>query len=252
MTAGTIFAYVGLRFVPRRISRENQLANQAFATYWTCMGLYMLLSGALEASASLGYAPFGLFLGARYLSLPILTLSIGAVTFYFVHLFTGRQTLAWVVVGAYSLVLMVMTFYIRDREPFGVLVAPWNTDLLYARPYESLAFDLILLALVVPPIVGAVFYLRLRKSVSDPYDKRRIVLVGSSILVWSLAAVIVRVASGDDFLEFLSRPVLGLLVAGTVVSAFRPAMRHAEAHRSRAAHAELKRRALDERLGQLL
>lgn len=252
MTAGALFAYVGLRFVPRRTSRDSQLANQAFATYWTCMGLYHLIDGAQETAASVGYAPFDAFLFLRYLSLPILTLAVGGVTFYFVYLFTGRQTLAWPVVGAFSLVLMTMTFHIRDREPIGVIVSAWNTDLLYARPYESLFFDVILLALVLPPIVGAAFYLRLRRSLTEPHDRRRVLVIGWSILLWSLAAFLARALGSNDFLEFLSRPVLGLLAAASVLAAYRMPLTTPIARASRAAIAEQRRRALDERVGQLL
>lgn len=251
MIAGALFVLVGIRFVPRRTSRENELANQAFAVYWSATGRYAMLAGALEALAAFGHTPFGLFLFARYASLPILTLAVGSVTFYFVYLFTGRQTWVWPIAAVYSSVLMAMTFYVGDREPIGVLVSAWNTDLLYAQPYESTTFRLILLLLALPPIVGAAFYITLRRNLAEAHDRRRVLLVGTSILAWSLAASLTRIADGDDLLEFLSRPVLGLLVATTVLAAYRPS-EAAPAYRTRAALAEARRRALDERLGQLI
>ena len=251
IAAGGVFMLVGLRFVPRRTSRENQLANQAFSAYWTGVGAYTLVSGTLEVMASMGYAPFPLVLFVRYASLPLLTIGIGSLTFYFLYLFSGRQSWLWPVVGFYSLVLTTTTFYIRDREPVGVRIDAWNTDLAYAAPYESGLFAIILLMLVLPPIVGSLFYLRLRRRLADPADRRRVILVGTSILAWSAAAVLARVASGNDLIELLSRPVLGLAVVGTILLAFRPTASPLgpEDH---AARAEQRQRALDERVAQLI
>lgn len=222
LVAGIVFALVGFRFVPRRVSAESQLANQSFAVYWIGMGAYTALGGILDIVAAMGFTPFSLFFTARLVGLPILMMSVGGVTFYFLYLFTGDQRWVFPLAAFFSLTLVAMTYYIADRQPVGVLVTAWRTDLAYANPYETTALSLLALAVALPPIVGAIAYLVLARQLAPEQGSRRIALVGGAILVWSVAAVVARLSPESDFAQLLTRPVLGLVAAMTILYAYRP------------------------------
>src|SRR5206468_1869294 len=148
----------------------------------------------------------------RYATLPILCLGIGSVTFYFLYLFTGQQRWAWPVALFYALVLMAMTYHVRDREPIGVLVTAWRTDIAYAATYESSFFRLIVLMLVLPPLAGGLAYLGLLRRLQSREERYRVALVGGAIVAWSAAALAARLAETSGAVQLLSRPVLGLAV----------------------------------------
>ena len=223
VAAGAAFLVVGLRFVPRRVSPDSQLAMQAFAMYWAALGAYTLVGGAMDLLAAAGVTPFPLFLAVRLLSIPIIVIGVGSVTFYLLFLFSGDQRWVWPVAAFFSLVLVGMSYYVADREPFGVLVSGWRTDLAYANPYETGFFSIIVLGIVVPPILGAIAYLVLAWRLPRGDAARRARWVGTAILLWSLAALAARLGDGSDFAQFLTRPVLGVAVAIVVVRAYLPA-----------------------------
>lgn len=220
--AGLVFMVVGLRFVPKPTSDRDRLARQAFSVYWTGIGAYTLVGGVLDIMAAAGFAPFPLFLGVRYLTIPILCLGIGSLTFYFLYLFTGEDRWSWVVTGFYALVLTAATYHVRDRTPIGVDVTAWRTDLHYADTYESPFFQLILLMLVLPPLLGGVAYTILARKLPSRGERYRVAVVGTVLVAWSAAALAARLAQTSGFVQFLSRPVLGLVVVAAVLAAYRP------------------------------
>lgn len=220
--SGAAFLHVGLRAIPRRVSPENQLARQAFGSYWAALGAYTAIAGGLDLLAAAGIAPFGLFLAVRLAMLPLLVMSVGGAMFYFLHLFTGEQRWVWPVTLLSAWMLVALAWFVADREPMGVLVHDWHADLAYANPYETPVFSVLVLLLALPPIAGSFVYLMLAPRLQGD-ARRRAVMVGSAILLWSLAAVVARLGEGSDLMQLLARPVLGVGAAIIVVRAYMPA-----------------------------
>lgn len=247
LAAGATFTYVGLRFVPRETSSESRLANQAFVAYWAAFGLYTMAGGALELLAALGWTPLPVFLAVRYAMLPLMCISIGGLTFYFAYLFTGKLAWIWPITVFFAYMLVAATFYITTQRPVGVLTAAWHTDLVYAEPMRAGAFQALFLFLALPPLIGGVFYVMLGLRLPHGEARRRVLLVGGSILGWTISVAIARLATSSDLLQFFSRPVFGLAVAAAVTIAYRPARASAEGPTR-----EEKLRALDMRMQQLL
>lgn len=249
LVAGAVFALVGARYVPRSTSTQSALASQAFSAYWIALGAYTAIDGALDLLAAFDRAPFSAYLVMRYATLPIMTVAVGSVTFYFGYLLTGRQSLALPIAAFYAFVLVGMTVHVTSSDPYAVAVGPWDTDLAYRGDFEeSSFFRAIILALALPPVFGAIVYLWLARRIEDPAARRRVRLVGTGMLVWSFAAILARLATDNDALQFLSRPVLGCAVAAAVLMAYYPDTRP---HRD-PVEDDAKRRALDARLHQLL
>lgn len=249
LVAGTVFALVGARYVPRRTSTQSALANQAFATYWIAFGAYTSIDGALDLLAAFDRATFSFYLLMRYVTLPIMILAVGSVTFYFAFLLTGRQSLAMPIAAFFAFVLVGMTVHVASNDPYAVAIGAWDTDLAYRGEYEgSSFFAFILLAIALPPVIGAIVYLWLARRIDDPRARRRVRLVGSGILLWSFSAVVARLATDSDLMQFLSRPVLGCVIAATILFAYYP---DARPERDPLLD-DAKKRALDARLHQLL
>lgn len=246
--AGAVFVVVGLRFVPRPTSDASRLANQAFMVYWIASGVYTAIAGATDIAAAAGYTPYLAFLALRYLTLPILCMAVGSLTFYFAYLFSGRVGWIWPLMAFFATVLMALTYHVRDRVPVGVVVGNWRVDIEYAAPYESTAFKVIVLAIVLPPLVGALAFIRLARRLEGE-ERRRVLLVGIAMLTWTLAAVASRLAS-SDLMQLLTRPVMGIVVAAIVLSAYRAGGVRV-APRERASD-DARRRALMERVDKLV
>lgn len=220
LAAGAAFIYVGWRFRRSHAGTRHRLAVEAFSLYWMGVGLYTFLwGGVTDVLASLGYAPFGPFLVARHVTMPLVCIALGALMFYFAFLFTGRRGWIYAAAAVYGLVLVASVAYVQARDPVGVSVQDWRTDLAYAEPFASPVFSLILLLLVVPPMIGAVAYATLARKATDRAARRRILLVSSAIFLWSGAALLARL-SESDLWQLVTRPILGALVAALVLYAY--------------------------------
>lgn len=222
LLAAAAFAYVGWLLWQRHVTAANRVAARAFTTYWLGLAAYTGVGGVESVVASFGVAPFPLFLALRYLTIPLLCATIGAVVFYFVFLYTGREAWRRVVTVVYGFVGVTGLYYVWSREPIGVAVSEWRTDLAYAADYESPFFTLILLMLVLPQLVGAVAYAALIPRTPRASQRYRIALVSSVIFVWGVAALVARLAASSGFVQLLTRPVLGLVVVAAVLLAYRP------------------------------
>lgn len=222
VASGAAFLYVGLRAIPRRVSPENQLARQAFGAYWAALGAYTALAGILDVLAAVGAAPFGFFLAVRLAMLPLLVMSVGGVMFYFLHLFTGDQRWAWPVSMVSAWMLVALAWSVASWQPVGVSVGDWHADLAYRNETHAPWFSLLVLMLALPPILGSFAYLVLAPRLQGE-ARRRAVMVGAAILLWSLAAVVARLGEDSDLVQLLARPVLGVGAAVIVVRAYMPA-----------------------------
>ncbi|HEX2021650.1 MAG TPA: hypothetical protein VHH36_03005 [Candidatus Thermoplasmatota archaeon] len=221
LVAGAAFVRVGLHFRRRPAEPANRLAVRAFAAYWIGVGLYVSSwGGVLDVLASFGVAPFGLFLAARYASLPIACAALGALMFYFAFLFTGRRAWIWISALAYAATLAAGAWYVWARDPVGVSVQAWRTDLAYASPFGSPALNAIVLMLVLPPMLGALAYATLARRAPTDAARRRILLVSAALFLWNGSALFARL-SDDDFWQLVTRPVAGLAAAALALYAYR-------------------------------
>jgi MFS family permease len=113
-------------------------------------------------------------------------------------------------------------FFVLKQVPNGVVADKWGPKLSFEHPITSGPLVWILVALVVvPPIVAAAAYLRLHAKVDDPQQKRRVLLVGWSILLWFLTSLGATAGNVQlaDWWQVASR-VISLLAAGTIYYAF--------------------------------
>jgi hypothetical protein len=221
LVAAAVFLFVGELFRRRVRGSGGQLALGGFTVYWYGIGTYTLFGALGDALAALGVTPFALFLGIRYVTIPVASAALAGLGFYIVYLYTGRAGWAWPIGAFYGLITLGMWYYVTRQHPVGVAVLRWRTDLAYEHELVSPVFLGILLALMVPQLVAAVAYLTLVRRVDAPTQRWRILLVGSGIILWFSSSLAAR-AADDDLWQLVTRPGLGMLVAAMVLAAYRP------------------------------
>ena len=228
--AGAIALVVGVSYVlvawglRRRegIRPESQRALGFFAVWWGALGVNIALAGALYVSAAFQTPPLWLQVTDSVVQRLLLAYSMIGLMAYLSFVATGRDRLkTWVVVyAAYFVFTLASLVYV---QPVGVLVTSWRTDLAFAR--DDLAIDpaINFALLILPPMAGAIAYLRLFRRAESPAQKFRIALVSASIMLWWILAVIAgqRAALGADSFQVTQR-VLGLVTALAVLVAYRP------------------------------
>jgi len=229
-TSGAIAVVVGISYVlvawslQRRggIRPESRRALSFFAVWWGALGVNIALAGGLYVLAAFQTPPLWLQVVDSIIQRLLLAYSMIGLMAYLSFVATGRDRLkTWVVVyGAYFLFTLASLAYVR---PVGVLVTNWRTDLVFAR--EGFAIDpaINFALLILPPMAGAIAYLRLFRRAESPAQRYRIALVSASIMVWWILAVIAgqRAALGADGFQVTHR-VLGLVTALAVLAAYRP------------------------------
>lgn len=197
-------------------------ALSLFAAWWGLTGINQVMGGLLYAAAAFGYADLTVQTTYVVVQRLLLSGSMFGLMAYLLYLFRGRMhlvTLALVYGAFYAFQLWT----VFSREPTGVLLSRWRTDLTYASSAPAWADLVTFLVVVLPPVVGCLAYLRLLARVGDRSARVRIFTVSIGLIVWWVFAVAVGRASvyDNDALQLANR-VLGLVVAVSILFAFWP------------------------------
>lgn len=147
---------------------------------------------------------------------------------------TGLLTYLWylyrgaraerAIAAFYSLVFVAAAWSILTRGITGFESTPWGATARYARDHDAQVFvELAFFALyLLPQVAGAIAYLSLRRATTDPTARKRILVVGSALLIWmgaSLLSAIIGVQYDPRVLLGLQAVDVAAVVA--IVIAFR-------------------------------
>lgn len=220
LVAGACYLLVARALARREVAGEAHLASRAFVAWWTALGAYMVLWSVLTFLAAFGFAPFEMYLLARFVSVPLLMVSVWGLAYHVVFLFTGRASL-WRPIAAFYVLCGVAFFLLTLwlERPTTVRVGDWAVEV--AREGGSPLLNVLYASIGLPPILASVAYGTLFWRVRDPIQKYRVALVSSSIFLWVGSGLAARVAAGD-FAKFFTLTVLGLAAALAVVLAYFP------------------------------
>jgi len=183
LVAAAAYGYVAARLYRRPVSPGARLALSQFSLWWGGLGASSAVS-AVEATLALGgWLTLDL---AVTLSLFVVLLDViflWGLTGFLVYVYTGRYHLV-PLSGFYALFYLVALYYEILGHPYAVVVQAGAPTLLAHTVNEPVLVAFILLALLVPEIAAAILYLSLLRRTHDPAQRYRIVMVGSSILLW--------------------------------------------------------------------
>lgn len=204
----------------RPVSHESQRARNAFVVWWavlgfvTLVGLVLQLPGATSSVAA--------YVALTIVLLGLLCVGLWGLLFYLVYLFTSRRGIAVPLGLGYALVFVFFVAFILAGDPVGFETGPNGRELEYNHPIESgpLYWTAIAL-LIVPPLAGAAGYLSLYWKVDQPVQKRRILLVSMSILVWFGSSLIgIGLGASESQVWSLVSRAISLAAAVTIYYAY--------------------------------
>jgi hypothetical protein len=221
LVAASVFGWTGAWFLDRARGSPEAAALRSFAVWWLGIGAYTAIRGTEDTLGALGAATMAVYVPLRYASLPILCLGLAGLAYYATYLRTGRRGWLWPIAIYYATLAAAFVTTITINGPTGIDVQRWRTDLTYATPIAGPLLSAILALIIAPLAAAAIGMLSLARKLPAGPARRRIAIVGASLLVYLLAAMLSRAAQ-SDFGQLLARPLLGLVVAGAVVVAYHP------------------------------
>ena len=221
LATSAAFAAVGLRFLHRTVEPGMGLARNAFVAWWWCFGAYLALQGLLDLAAALGWAPFAPFLAFRLLSGPLLAAAAWGLAYHILFLWSGKQSWALPLAFYYGAAGAVYSCWVWFHGPTGVAVGAWGAELSYGQPIGGPVWMAVLGSIGLPLVFGSAAFLALAAKVHDRAKRYRIVLVGSSLLVWVVSGYSAEVGAGP-VLQFFAIVVMGLATALAVTAAYYP------------------------------
>jgi hypothetical protein len=218
LASAAVFLLVAKAVQQRPVSEESVLARNAFVLWWSTLGLATILGLVPQVPGFPASVPA--FLTVTFLTLALLCVGLWGLLFYLLFLFTSRRDLARPLAVLYVLYFAFLTYFIVAGDPSSVESTKWGQRLEYADPIDSgPVYWTAILLLILPPFLAAGGYLSLYWKVDQPVQKRRILLVSLSILVWFGSALVGTGANGSDWWRIVSR-LIGLAAAATILYAY--------------------------------
>lgn len=216
-----VFGLVARTVHRKPVSPDARPARNAFALWWACLSFVSLVSAMLL----LPFVPrdVPLFLEATIALLLALCVGLCGLQFYLVYLYTNsRRSLKPLALG-YLLLFALLLAVTLQNGPFHIEETKWGPRLEGTSDLEGSPLQWIVLALFLgPTLLAAGAYLSLYRKVDDPAQKRRIVLVGLSLLVWfgtSGVGSSLGNAAVSDAWQVTSR-IVALSAAGVIYYAY--------------------------------
>jgi len=219
---GLTYAFVAYRLTTHaRQAPASRRPMLYFAFWWGATGLNQILGATLYLAASLGHTDLTLQLAYVLLQRLLLALSLVGLMYYLLSLHLGRGFLV-PLLAFYSLYWVTQVYSVLARQPIGVESFGWRTDLVYALQLAP-AFALVNLAILVPPVLGALLLLRLYRRIEDRTRRFRVAMLAGGFTIWWIVAIVAgQPATFDNtFLQITNRAV-GIAVALGILLAYQP------------------------------
>ncbi len=219
-----IYGYVGMQLSRRVLSSPPaQRAWNLFTLWWFCLAATTLIGGLLNLAGAFGITNLSLFIGMTYVNILLICLALLGLLYYLLYLFTGSSRSLVFLVLFYLVYFLLLVYYITTSDPLEVKVARWSASISYRTPPSAPFFNLLLVLLVFPQIIGALAYFTLYFRLRDPTQRYRIFLVSWSIIVWFFSAFAAAAAglASQDWWQITSR-LIGIAASIGIFLAYMP------------------------------
>lgn len=217
------YAYVGLRLPGRRsLTEPAGRAMAFFSLWWLATAANQAGGSTLYIAAALGWTDLDVQIAYVVVQRVLLAISLVGLMYYLLYVFSGRSYLV-PLVAAYTVFALLSIYTVLAREPQGVLLWDWRTDLDYAKTISG-AFDLAnFVFILLPPVLGSLALWRLYPRVATRGQRVRIAAVSIGFVLWWVYAILVGRQStfDNDLIQGFNR-VLGLTVALVILFAYEP------------------------------
>lgn len=221
-----VFATVGYRLSRRSVAPEAKRAARGFNLWWAGIALVWTIDAARGFAIAGGVSPqsaaWDAFLLGQYAFIIVLCVALTGLLTYLLFVFTGRDLYVPLAAfyGAYVIVaLLAMT----TAQPSDIRIGTWATHVVYANDLAPATEATFFLFLLVPQLGGAAAYLSLARRTTERERKFRILVVGTSLLVWigvNLAADLAGWTYADAWQ--VARRALALVASIAILLAYDP------------------------------
>lgn len=223
-----VYALVGREIAKRTVRPHARRPARDFTAWWIALAAGAGIQALQHTVASLSDRPqelAGFALATQLAYVLAVSVALTGLLSYLWYLYKGeRKDIA---IGVfYAVVYVAAAWTILARGITGFEVTSAGAIVQYGRdlPAQGLV-DLAFFALfLVPQILGVIAYLSLRSVTREPQARRRILVVGVSLLLWigsSLVAALVGIQDDTRWLLFLQLVSVGAALA--ILSAYRMA-----------------------------
>lgn len=215
------FLYAGRAVRSEMRQTAAPSAGAAFAVWWSAIGAYLAIEGAMTIAGALGYTALVPWLVVRYLGYVLIGAGLWGLTYYVAFVWTGRQGLRVPLAVLFAALSATLIGYFVTRRPLSVVAQDWLVGFTFAAEPTGPLYTAILTGFALPPIAAAFGYLSLWSRTQRRDQRYRIALVSVSIILYLGSGLVVRLGT-NDFLMFVNLALFGLGMAAAVLLAYRP------------------------------
>lgn len=220
---GALYAYVGRVTLRRHVGGEGQLAATLFGVWWFALAALQATSAIIRTLAAFDALGLAFYTTTSYVSMLVLSVALWALVYYLFYLLSGSRHVLIPITVFYLAFYASLLYIIAYLEPAGIERTAWSVRIDYAKELTGAPLAAIILAMILPPVIGAIGYARLFFRVKDPTQRYRIGLVSATIGGWFgtvLVAWMIEL-SAQPWWQLVSRTI-GLVAALLIYAAYRP------------------------------
>lgn len=222
--AAALYGYVGVHVWRRTTEGEMRAANQMFALWWMTLAGISVSGAAFHMAAGIGVTNVSFYSTFFLTTLFVSCLSLWALGYYLVFLYTGRSTALVPLAVLYLGNFIFLLYLVQQANPVGVEVGRWSVQMVFeSDQYGGQVARWLMLELLAPQVIGALVFMALFFEVKDSTYRFRVALVGFAILFWGGSAVFSTLLGVNraDTWGFAAQ-VIGFAAATVVVLAYDP------------------------------
>jgi hypothetical protein len=221
LASSAVFLLVAKTVWDRPVSQESERARNAFVIWWAILG-FITLAGLILQLPSFP-ASVAAYLAVTIVLIALLCVGLWGLLFYLIFLFTNRRDVALPLAMGYVLYFAFLVAFILANNPTSIKQTELGPQLEYANEIDSgPIYWAVILLLILPPIAAAAGYLSLYWKVDQQVQKRRILLVSVSILVWFGSSLVgTGAGAGESVTWSIVSRLISLAAAITIYYAYR-------------------------------
>lgn len=220
--SAAVFAFIGRAVTRRSVSPELKNVRDAFGLWWYGLGFTSLLGVLQVAVFVVDPHEWALLNTIGVVSILSLCVALWGLLYYLLVLFTNSQRLRWPLAlgyGAFFVAILYLVFRVQARTYY---LDGYTLTSVEGKTLEgSVVVLAFIVAILLPQMLAALAYLSLYPKVQDPAQRRRVVLVGLSILLWFGTGFISLIpgAAHSPYWQLATR-LIGLAAAGVIYYAY--------------------------------
>lgn len=219
VTAG-VFVTVAWRLGQRQTAVTDRIGLQALQLWWLALGVFMAIQAFQTWAALADALSVPVFMAMWYLTGPVLGAASWGLSFHLLYIYTGKTRLALPLAAYFAVMAVLYDVIVHSHPAAAIELGAWEVAPVIDPPLSSdVVWSIVLAGIGLPLLVACGAYMRLVPRLDLPGQKRRAILVSTSIALWVLAGLIGQFIGGP-FARFATVTGLGLLAALAVAVAY--------------------------------